>query len=316
MDITVILCTYNRCRTLADALTSIASSSVPAPVQWEVLVVDNNSTDQTREVIEDFRRRYPQRFRYLFEPRPGKSHALNSAIPVARGKILAFVDDDVTVQTTWLNNLTAPLLEDGFVGSGGRILPEQSFSPPAWLSLQDPHLMAPLALFDLGPGAARLAQPPFGTNMAFRREMFEKYGGFRTDLGPRPGSEIRSEDTEFGSRLLAGGEQLWYQPSAVVYHRVPPNRVQRKYFLTWWFAKGRADVREVNVLALNKLCLFGVPLFLIRRLVVWSLHWMISVRPDKRFQHKATVWTKLGEIAECYRQSRDLKKKKACNAEA
>ena len=72
--------------------------------------------------------------------------------------------------------------------------------------------------------------------------MFEKYGGFRTDLGPRPGSEIRSEDTEFGWRLLAAGERLRYEPSAVVYHSVSGESASDKqYFLAWWFDKARAE---------------------------------------------------------------------------
>ena len=70
---------------------------------------------------------------------------------------------------------------------------------------------------------------------------------FRTDLGPRPRSEIRNEDTEFGSRLLAGGERLWYELSAVVYHSVPEHRVQKKYLLAWWFDKARVDIREHGI---------------------------------------------------------------------
>src|SRR5438445_7610660 len=86
---------------------------------------------------------------------------------------------------------------------------------PRWLSLGSRSAMAPLVQFDLGDVACELSEPPFGTNMAFRKSMFEKYGGFRTDLGPRPGSEIRSEDSEFGGRLLAAGERLRYEPSAL-----------------------------------------------------------------------------------------------------
>ena len=87
MKITVILCTYNRCKRLAKALESVAASALPASVDWEVLVVDNNSKDETRQVIEEFCERYPARFRYVFEPRQGKSNALNTGIREARGEI-------------------------------------------------------------------------------------------------------------------------------------------------------------------------------------------------------------------------------------
>src|SRR5579862_4590594 len=97
----VILCTYNRCRELANGLNSVAVSTLPEGVEWEVLVVDNNSVDQTREVMENFRARYAGRLRYLFEPRPGKSHALNAGIRASQSDVLAFLDDDVTVEPTW-----------------------------------------------------------------------------------------------------------------------------------------------------------------------------------------------------------------------
>src|ERR1700740_3803499 len=97
VDITVVLCTYNRCDSLAAALESVAVSRLPYSVSWEVLVVDNNSTDQTREVFERLASQYPGRFRYAFEPHPGKSHALNSAIHHTNARILAFMDADVQV---------------------------------------------------------------------------------------------------------------------------------------------------------------------------------------------------------------------------
>src|SRR5215469_9996100 len=196
MNITIILCTYNRCECLAKTLDSTAALRLPESVEWEVLVVDNNSTDRTGEVVEAFCCRYPGRFRYLFEPRQGKSYALNAGIREARGDVLAFMDDDVTVESSWLQNLISPLKDMNRAGSGGRILPQPGFAPPPWLALDGPDNMGGiLALFNLGDGPGPLDQSPFGTNMAFRRSVFEKYGGFRTDLGPRPGSEIRNEDT-------------------------------------------------------------------------------------------------------------------------
>ena len=305
MNITLILCTYNRCQSLAKALASAAALRVPESVQWEVLVVDNNSSDQTREVVKEYTDRYSGRFRYLFEPQPGKSYALNSGIREARGTVLAFMDDDVTVEPSWLTNLTATLHSGEWAGAGGRILPEKNFSPPRWLSVTAPHgryALAPLALFDLGEQRDQLTEPPFGTNMAFRKEMFEKHGGFRTDLGPRPGSEIRNEDTEFGARLLAQGERLRYEPSAVVYHAVSEDRVRKKYYLDWWFDKGRADIRQFGI-PNNAWCILGIPLYLLRRVAVWTLRWMVSLDPPGRFQSKLAVWAKAGEILECYRRS-------------
>jgi glycosyltransferase involved in cell wall biosynthesis len=309
MKITVILCTYNRGEDLANALNSVAASTLPESTEWEVLVVDNNSTDHTRNVVEGFCLRFPGRFRYRFEPQQGKSHALNAGIREARGEVLAFMDDDVTVEPTWLHNLTAALRDGEWVGSGGRILPERTFQIPRWLSVKGRYALAPLALFDLGPQCGALDEPPFGTNMAFRKKMFDKYGGFRTDLGPRPGNEIRNEDTEFGRRLLIAGERLRYEPSAVVYHPVSHSRIQKRYFLAWWFDKARADIRESGLSPDTKWSVLGIPLNLFPRLALWTLRWVVSVDPSLRFSNKVKAWGGAGQIVECFHQSLERKKR-------
>src|SRR3990172_1565155 len=266
MVITAILCTYNRCEILAKALTSAAALVLLQSIDWEILVVDNNSSDRTREVTEDFCRRYPGRFRYLFEPQQGKSFALNSGIREARGEVLAFMDDDAIVEPDWLENLTKTLRNREWAGVGGRIFPEWSCAPPPWLPRESRYALAPLVAFDLGEQPHELVEAPFGANMAFRREMFEKYGGFRTDLGPHADCLISNEDSEFGNRLLAAGERLRYEPSAVVRHPVAQNRLQKDYFLAWWFNKGRSNTRQFGNPPNTKYYLCGIPLYLFRRL--------------------------------------------------
>jgi glucosyl-dolichyl phosphate glucuronosyltransferase len=310
MKITVILCTYNRCKSLAKALESAAALRLSETDEWEVLVVDNNSSDKTREVVEDFCCRYPGHFRYLLEPGQGKSRALNAGIREAHGDVLAFMDDDVTVEPTWLQNLTACLHDSNWAGAGGRILPERTFTPPRWLSADSTQESGPFAFFDLGPQAIELTEPPVGTNMAFRKDLFEKYGGFRTDLGPNPDSQIRGEDTEFGARLLAAGERLRYEPSARVYHGVPANRLKKEYFLAWWFDKASADIRAFGLPSDTKWCLAGIPLVLFRRLTVWTLRWLGTGEPCRRFSCKLKVWIVAGQIVESYRRPRNAKGKR------
>ena len=301
MNVTVILCTYNRASGLRKALESVAKSVVPETIEWEVLVVDNNSRDQTRETVEEFCALYPRRFRYLFEKAQGKSHALNSGIGATTAEILGFMDDDVEVDSHWLHNLIGVFSQGSWTGAGGRICAEKGFVPPPWLEASDRHALAPLAFFDLGPDAGETKEAPFGTNMAFRREVFEKYGGFRTDLGPQPGSEIRNEDTEFGDRLLAGGERFWYEPAAVVYHSVPRERIRKSYFLRWWFDKARADVKQETPQK-SRGSIAGVPLDLFFRLFIWTVRWLSSVTPGRRFSCKLNVWKKAGMIQEYHRR--------------
>jgi GT2 family glycosyltransferase len=279
---------------------------MPASVQWEVVVVDNNSKDRTREVVEDFCRRFPGRFSYLFEPRQGKSNALNAGIRQARGDVLAFMDDDVIADPVWLRNLTSPFEDPGCAGTGGRILLERSFSPPPWLGCEDPYNVATaLAQFDLGDKPFELETAPYGTCMAFRKEMFQKYGGFRTDIGPCPGSEIRGEDVEFGSRLLTAGERILYEPSAVVYHAVPEARARKSYLLTWYFDHGREMVRiwgrGPSFLGMSRRTFTAIKLIL-ARLPVQTLAWALSANPKRRFYRKCWLWVTAGQISEICRQ--------------
>lgn len=305
MEISVILCTYNRCQNLVKALESIALSDMPTDTTWEVLIVDNNSKDETRKTAEDFCSRYPRRFRYVFEQKQGKSNALNTGIEESQGSILAFMDDDVIVHSAWLRNITSPLRSTEWAGAGGRIAAKEDFETPPWLALEGPFGMAGMfALFDFGDEAGELKSPPFGTSMAFQKKMFEKYGGFRTDMGPKPGSEIRNEDTEFGRRIMAAGERLWYAPGAVVYHGVPEKRLTQRYLMRWWYDHGRATVRERGPQppehGLPSWCV-DIPRMLIRPFRRMVRSWLRAEDPKARFYYKCQVCTMIGEMVEAPR---------------
>jgi glucosyl-dolichyl phosphate glucuronosyltransferase len=316
MNITVILATHNRAHGLPGTLAELAASKVASSVEWEVVVVDNNSTDGTREVIENFCRRYPGRFHYLFEPRPGKSYALNTGVREAKGNVLAFMDDDVRVDASWLANLTAPLAGTQWAGTGGRTLLAEPFTPPTWMSGQGSQSLLGIlaAVFDLGPEQCDLNLAPYGANMAFRRGMFEKYGLFRTDLGPSPDRDVPrpNEDTEFGRRLMIAGEKLHYEPSAIVYHPVLKDRIRKNYFLAWHFDYGRAMVREW-VSGPN---IFGIPrrCFTFLKLVgVWlpweASRWVVTINPQQRFFRRCWVWATAGQIKEIYGQWRSPRRR-------
>ena len=306
MNISVVLCTYNRGEALARALQSVSNQVLPPSIEWEVLVVNNNSTDQTSAVVEGYTQRFPGRFRYVFEPRPGKSHALNAGIQAARGDILAFMDDDVTMEPNWLQNLTAELHSSEWAGAGGPILPERAFSLPRWLSVDDPRSLAPLALFNPGSEPGILRESPFGTNMAFRKEIFDRFGGFRTDLGPQPDSLLRGEDSEFGKRVMAAGLQIRYEPSARVFHAALEERLQKHYFLGWWFDKGRSDLREFGIPPEASWSISGIPLFMLRNLTVWTLRWVFAIRPCRRFFWKIQIRWMIGQIVESRQKYQSL----------
>lgn len=306
--ISVVICTYNRAHSLGKTLESVVVQSVPADIEWEIIVVDNNSTDQTREIVEGFQSRYPGRMRYAFEARQGVSNARNTGVREARGEIVAFIDDDETADSNWLQSLTANLFSGEWAGVGGKVQPQWSGPRPNWILCKSTFLDGPLAMFDYGAEAMQLSDPPFGANMAFRKEMLNKYGEFRTDLG-RVGKELLSgEDTEFGRRLIAGGERLRYEPSAITLHPVEKSRASRKYFLSWWFNKGRTDVRDFWTLTnLGKVS--DIPWQVFRGAAVEAVRWIFTTEPCLRFICLLKIWTYAGQFSEYCRQSYDARKK-------
>lgn len=308
IQITVLVCTYNRAASLASCLESVAGQTLPESLSWEVLVVDNNSKDATRGVVEEFRQRYPGRFRYLLESRQGVSHARNAGVQNARGEIIAFIDDDETAAADWLWRLTANLHSAEWAGAGGRVIPVWTRQRPQWMSVDSAFTTAPLAAFERDPDKEQLNEPPFGANMAFRKEVFHTCGWFRVDLG-RSGKDLQSnEDTEFGRRVLQAGRRLRYEPLSVTYHPVEDYRLQRTYFLQWWFNKGRSDARELGIRPERKNFL-GVPLRSFRHVASEALRWMFAFNSSRRFIHKVKVWATVGSAYESYRQVTDGKRK-------
>ena len=298
MKASILVCTFNRADALAASLRSLAQLSVPPDLTWEIVIVDNNSNDHTRAVAESFSTEFPGRFRYLFEPRQGKSFALNTGIKEAKGDILAFTDDDATVDPCWLAQLTDAIEKFDCVGVGGKIVPVWNFPRPDWLILEGPHrLMDAVVSLDLGPEPHPIKAAVYGVNMAFRKQAFEKYGGFRKDLGPTVGNEVRGEDSEFCRRLIKAGENLVYVPGAVVYHPVERKRIEKRYFQVWYLGRGRASVREGGIPS-NAIRYFGVPRYLFASLGRNLLKWLFCPSAQRRFYHKLSAYETWGQILE------------------
>jgi glycosyltransferase involved in cell wall biosynthesis len=297
---TVILATYNRARTLHAALDSLTRQVVPAGFDWELLVVDNNSSDDTSAVVRSFVARGGGRIRFLFEPRQGKSFALNTAIAEARGEILAFTDDDVVVDPHWLARMVERMREYRCEAAGGRIDPVWTTPRPAWLEMDGRYRLGSVVVsMNCGDAPCWFADTdtlPLGANMAIRAEALGRIGPFRTDLGPTTGSQIRGEDSDICRRLLAAGCRMLYVPDAVVRHPVDDRRLRRAYFRQYYFDQGRALTREEGFDPAVRW--WGVPRHLFRRAGARFARWMLSFDGKRRFYHQLQFYYALGRITE------------------
>ena len=240
LDATVLICTYNRANLLGETLDTIAKSRTT--LAWEVVVVDNNSTDHTRSVVASRQANYPVSLRYLSEPRQGNSFGLNTGIASTHATIVAFTDDDVRVAEEWLQEGCAPMLSNPSIDyTGGPVRPIWEAPPPPWVDQRRSDLWGTLAILDYGPTSFVFEEHrrvPLGANMAVRRTLFDRVGNFDTDLGRVRNSLRGQAQAEFFCRLRNAGARGAYVPAMAVEHHVPASRLTRSYFRRWWFMKG------------------------------------------------------------------------------
>jgi len=300
--VSVVICTYNRSDSLRVTLGSLARMYVPLDLAWELLVVDNNSSDDTRAVVEEFARSSGLDVRYVFEGKQGKSNALNTGVREARGEKLAFTDDDVIVDAQWLASIAGALDQVGAMGVGGKCVPVwEGLARPPWIQTQGPYQI--FLKFDFGDEPLRIRVPPWGMNMAFHKSAFQKYGLFRTDLGPVGSKYMLGEDTEFANRLIKAGEKIVYTPGGVVGYPVDPGRLTKSWLLPNYFRRGRAAVHAEGRPE-EAVCYFGVPRYELGGLFRNLVKWISSVESPKRFYFKLKVWRCAGAIYEAFSLAR------------
>jgi glycosyltransferase involved in cell wall biosynthesis len=242
LDATLLIATCNRAALLDETLDSIRAMRVGTGRRWDVIVVDNNSTDGTRAVVERQARDFPVPLRYLYEAQQGRSSALNAGIAASNATIIAMTDDDVRVEAGWLEAACEALGDPAIAYAGGPVTPIWETPPPAWLDLTRGDLWGTIAIQDHGDRPfdyGRARKVPLGANMAARRSMFTSIGGFRADLGRRRGKLVLGQEVpELLMRARAAGLRGMYVPAMRVHHHIPSTRLTRAYFRKWWFGKG------------------------------------------------------------------------------
>jgi glycosyltransferase involved in cell wall biosynthesis len=244
LSISIGVCTRNRAAMLRTSLYEIRALMIPAGLSWEVLVVDNGSTDDTPTVLELFSTSLP--LRVLRLETPGKSHALNYAIAHARSDYMLWTDDDVLVDRQWVV---------GYLGAfrrwpdaaffGGPIEPLFEATPPPWLATHWQRVANVFAVRQLGEDEFSFDNQrlPYGANFAVKTSVQR---GFLYDpsLGPQPGSEVRGEETQVIRKMLAAGHTGWWVPAAKVRHIVPKHRQSVAYVRQFFIGQGEVQSRE------------------------------------------------------------------------
>jgi glycosyltransferase involved in cell wall biosynthesis len=292
----ILLPTLNRSAQLRRAATSVLSADCPATMSADLYILDNNSTDNTRDVAAQLVAQWGPRVHYVLAQQPGKSCALNAGIAASRGDLVGFIDDDEEIGAGWLAHVADAFRHSDVDFIGGRYVPVWPGEPPAWLP---PRHTAAVGRVDGG------AEPKVfgvtyegvlvGGNAVIRRRALERAGAFRPSLGPRVSQRLLScEDEDLYLRLLDLGLTGWYLPDLVVHHHVLPERLTKRYHRRWCFWRG------VSKAVLNRhrppgvRTLVGVPRYMFGDLVRASVRLARPGNQGERFDAELTAWDLAG----------------------
>lgn len=297
MRVTVAICTWNRCALLRQTLESVAHLVIPSGLEWELIVVNNRSTDATDSVITEFERRLP--IRRIFEAEAGLSNARNAAISEARGDYIVWTDDDVSLDQAWLAEyLTAFQRWPAATFFGGPIDPWFEGTPPAWLVSALARVGAAYGRLNLGSDPLRLTTKafPYGANMALKRTVYQTVR-YDPNLGVRPGSSLRGEEMALAQYLTKTGDEGWWVPAARVKHFIPKSRQTvaylRSYYFGWGEYLGRGAERPRGH------AILGRPLWLWREAIEEETRYRLTRmlgRPDRWVGNLAAASTAWGRL--------------------
>jgi glucosyl-dolichyl phosphate glucuronosyltransferase len=274
MRITVAICTWNRAKLLDQTLNEMHRLEVPPDVDWELLIVNNNCTDETDEVIARHRPHLP--IQRLFESTPGQSSARNCAIAAATGDLILWTDDDVLVDPGWIAAywVAAERYPDASF-FGGRILPWFEGTPPRWLRDHWRAIGGAFALRDFGDAPIQFNRSlvPFGANLAIRSAAQRRYL-FDVRLGLRPGSRLAGEETTLIRQMMDDGLMGWWVPKAKVLHFLPKSRQTTRYL--WEFSFGYGQVVALRSPPVGGAHWLGKPRWMWRQLAEAAIRYYLG----------------------------------------
>ena len=294
MRLDVVIPTYNRSGLLKQALDSLLRAPVPRELTVNIIVVDNNSKDDTKAVVSQYAQASNGRVSYVFEKQQGRSPALNAGIAAATGDLVGFIDDDEEIDASWYETILAAFKNSEVDFIGGPYLPRFEGEVPGWLPKE---YGAVVGIVDGGDKEVPFddAYPGIlmGGNAVFRREVLQRVGPYSTALG-RSGKRLLScEDEDMYERLQAAGARGMYLPQLIVYHFIPRERLTKRYHRSWCFWQ------SVSMAVLDRIrpkpvaYVWGVPRYFYGRALRGMLR-LANLRQSERFSHELPLWELAG----------------------
>jgi glycosyltransferase involved in cell wall biosynthesis len=286
MLVTVAICTWNRAPLLDKTLTSLASLIIPENVSWELLIVNNASTDGTSDVVQKHvqTRRLP--LQLLHQPKSGVSYARNMAHEASRGDFHLWTDDDVIVDEHWMRELLTTFNRTNADIVYGKVEPWWQTGPPRWFTSDfEGHF----ALLNHGEVEKRMPGPPYlgyTVNCGFRRSSMLQLGKFREDFGFSKNGGGAGEDTEMFIRAYASGMNVVYTPNAIVKHNIPEIRCRKSFYRRRAWNGGRVNLQLILGKSGNAPTLFRIPRYIYRinlSYLAQFLRNLILCRESKQF---------------------------------
>lgn len=251
--LTVIICTYNRQRYIRPLLESIASNTLQKS-EYEILLVDNNCTDNTREVCEQFAATHQDiTFRYVVEKEQGLSAARNKGIRESKGDLIVYVDDDALVDSNYLNDYVQFFTTHPEVMAlGGPIEPLYETKEPAWMTPYTKALLTAWMNYGDKPREYPKGRYPGGGNAAYRKKVFDKVGLFNTALGRKGNLLLASEEKDIFEKMHALGMKVMYIPGPVLHHSIPQAKLEDDYFNRLTLQIGRSERARTLAISTGK----------------------------------------------------------------
>ena len=251
--ISIIICTYNREKYIRPLLESIAKNDYPT-TDYEIVLVDNNCTDNTHGVCEQFAAAHKEvAFRYVIEPEQGLSAARNKGIKEAKGDIIIYVDDDALVDTDYIRQYAEHFATyPETMAAGGPIEPLYESKEPSWMSPYTKALLTAWMNYGTQVREYPNGRYPGGGNAAYRKEVFERVGLFNTELGRKGNLLLASEEKDIFDKMKALGMKVLYLPTPVLHHCIPQTKLEEDYFNRLTLQIGRSERMRTRAISKGK----------------------------------------------------------------